>query len=179
MSGAIWCPVARRGKEPYSNLCADAISVVISSAFWGVSSVHEGAFSPRRWHVIYSGVITVTTVNAGLLLGFRRSLWLVRGAGHEPQAGPPGGEGHGALSNPYEVSGENGAVATTVLGPRPGPTLATGRQQAPASPLRSFWAALRQLQAELGDPVTGPALLLALHRWSTTRPSSASRFSST
>ena len=42
------------------------------------------------------------------------------------------------------------------------PTLTTGREQAPASALQSLWAALRQLQAELGDPVTGPALLVGL-----------------
>jgi len=41
---------------------------------------------------------------------------------------------------PYRVSGENGAVATTVLGPPPGPTLVTGRERAPASPVRPFWA---------------------------------------
>ena len=34
------------------------VAVVISSAFWGVSSVNEGAFLPRRRRVIYSGVFT-------------------------------------------------------------------------------------------------------------------------
>ena len=33
---------------------ANAITVVISSRFWGVSSVAEGAFSPRRRRVIYT-----------------------------------------------------------------------------------------------------------------------------
>ena len=59
-----------RRVSPPANSTLGAISVVISSAFWGVSSVNEGAFSSRRGGVIQSNVTTGTTLKAGPIMQF-------------------------------------------------------------------------------------------------------------
>jgi hypothetical protein len=51
---------------------------------------------------------------------------------------------------PYGVSGENGAVATTVLGPPPGPTLVTGRERVSELIQRGRLHAVR---IEVSDPL--------------------------
>ncbi len=46
------------GSQSDEEPLVDVAVVVISSAFWGVFSVHEGAFCPRPRRVTSSGVFT-------------------------------------------------------------------------------------------------------------------------
>jgi hypothetical protein len=62
---------------------------------------------------------------------------------------------------PYGVSGANGTVATTVLGPA-WTDVGDRTRAGPNEPRAAVLGTLRPLRAELGGAVTGPALLVRL-----------------